>query len=382
MRAYSRFSTIRFSACLGLLIGSGMGCGKDPTVEKPLTPVTVHAVESASVQGGTRYSASLSPSTQVDLAFKVGGYVKDIHQVGGADGRMRIIQGGDRVRNGAVLARLRESDYAVKLNQAKSNEADARANFTQAKLDFDRAQNLFATQSLTQSDYDAARARYQSAQAKLEGAVESRKEAEISVQDSTLKAPFDGVILKRNIEVGALVSVGTVAFGLADTSVVKATFGVPDIRVQQLASGRMLKLTTEAIPGVEFQGQVTKIDPSADPASRVFQIEVKIANPDDALKPGMIAAVDLPGVDMSVSHLIVPLAAVVRPPGRAVQYALYVVDQQEGRAIAHLRPVQLGSMMGNNVIVTDGVKPGESIVVKGTSQIVDGEQVQVLREGG
>jgi RND family efflux transporter MFP subunit len=359
-----------------------VGCGQEPAFEKPLTPVTVYRVQASSMPGGTRYSVSLSPVTQVDLAFKVGGYVNDIHRVGGPDGLTRIIQAGDEVRKGTVLARLRESDYAVKLNQAISNEADAKANFTQAKQDFERAQNLYAAQSLTKSDYDAARARYDSAQAKLRGASESRKEADISMQDSTLKAPSDGVIFKRNIEVGSLVSAGTVAFVLADTSIVKALFGVPDVMVQSLTAGRPLTMTTEAIPGVEFQGQITKIDPSADATSRVFQIEVKIANPENRLKPGMIASVSLPGDYDSPPRLAVPLSAVVRPPEQDAGYAVYVVDQQEGRAIAHRRPIKLGPVLGNNVIVTEGVTQGETIVVKGTTVIVDGEQVRVLPEAG
>jgi RND family efflux transporter MFP subunit len=358
-----------------------LGCGQEPAFEKPLTPVMVYRVQASSMQDGSRYSVSLSPLTQVDLAFKVGGYVNDIQRVGGPDGQTRIIQPGDEVRKGAVLARLRESDYAVKLNQAISNEADAKANFTQAKQDFERAKNLYAAQSLTKSDYDAARARYDSAQAKLRGAVESRKEADISMQDSTLKAPSDGVIFKRNIEVGSLVSAGTVAFVLADTSVVKALFGVPDITVQSLAVGRPLALTSEAIPGAEFHGQITKIDPSADATSRVFQIEVKIANPDRRLKPGMIAAVSLPGNHDSTPRLAVPLSAIVRSPEQDAGYAVYVVDPQGGRAVARRRSVTLGPVLGNSVIVTEGIAPGESIVVKGTTVIVDGEQVRVLSEG-
>jgi RND family efflux transporter MFP subunit len=377
MRAYPRLLVGVAGALTAL-----MACGQDPPFEKPLTPVTVQTVAHAAVPAATRYSVSLSPATQVDLAFKVGGYVKDIHQVRGPDGRSRILQAGDHVGQSAVLARLRESDYAVKLNQATSNEADARANFTQAKQDFERAQNLYNAQSLTKSDYDAAKARYDSAQAKLRGATESRKEADISMQDSTLKAPQGGVILKRNIEVGSLVSAGTVAFVLADTSVVKAVFGVPDVTVEHVKLGQQLTITTEAIPGAQFQGQITKIDPSADATSRVFQIEIKIANPDNRLKPGMIAVVGLPGDRDSGAHLSVPLSAIVRPPGDDAAYTVYIVDKQEGRTLVHRRPVELGPVLGSRVIVTEGVAQGETIVVKGTTQIVDGEQVRILPDGG
>ena len=357
-----------------------IGCGQEPSFQKPLTPVTVQTVARASPAAGTRYSVSLSPATQVDLAFKVGGYVNEIQQVHGPDDRLRVIQPGDTIRQGAVLARLRESDYAVKLNQATSNEADARANFTQAKLDFERAQNLYAAQSLTKSDYDAARARYDSAQAKLRGATESRKEAGISMQDSTLKAPLDAVVLKRNIEVGSLVSAGTVAFVVADTSMVKALFGVPDITMERVTLGQYLTVTMEAIPGAGFQGQVTKIDPSADATSRVFQIEVKIPNPDHKLKPGMIAVVSLPDGRDPTPGLIVPLSAIVRPAGGGAEYAVYVVDELEGRNLVHRRPVKLGPVLGNSVIVNEGLAQGQTIVVKGTTQIVDGEQVRVLSE--
>ncbi|MEX5219503.1 MAG: efflux RND transporter periplasmic adaptor subunit [Nitrospira sp.] len=369
---------------IGIAAGAAalIGCGQEPAYQKPLTPVAVQVVARASPAAGTRYSVSLSPATQVDLAFKVGGYVNEIQQVHGPDDRLRIIQPGDTIHQGAVLARLRESDYAVKLNQATSNEADARANFTQAKLDFERAQNLYAAQSLTKSDYDAARARYDSAQAKLRGATESRKEAGISMQDSTLKAPLDGVVLKRNIEVGSLVSAGTVAFVVADTSMVKALFGVPDITMERVTLGEYLTVTMEAIPGAGFQGQVTKIDPSADATSRVFQIEVKIPNPDNKLKPGMIAVVSLPDGRDSTPGLIVPLSAIVRPDGGGAEYAVYVVDELEGRSLVHQRPVKLGPVLGNSVIVSEGLAQGQTIVVKGTTQIVDGEQVRVLSEAG
>jgi RND family efflux transporter MFP subunit len=163
---------------------------------------------------------------------------------------------------------------------------------------------------------------------------------------------------------------------------VKAVFGVPDITVRHVTLGQHLTMTTEAIPGAEFQGQITKIDPSADATSRVFQIEVKIANPDNRLKPGMIAVVGLPSDRDSASYLSIPLSAIVRPPGETAAYAVYVVDLQEGRPLVRRRPVKLGPVLGNRVIVIEGVTQGETIVVKGTTQIVDGEQVRILPEAG
>jgi RND family efflux transporter MFP subunit len=163
---------------------------------------------------------------------------------------------------------------------------------------------------------------------------------------------------------------------------VKVTFGVPDITMPHLTLGHTLRMTTEAIPGVEFHGQITKIDPSADPTSRVFQVEVKIVNPDNTLKPGMIGTVDVPRDPASSSPITVPLSAIVRPSGVDKGYAVYVVESQNDQAIVHLRPIALGPVLGNTVIVIDGVKPGEAVVVKGAALVVDGEHVHVLQGVG
>ena len=93
--------------------------------EKPAVPVKVAAVELNSAEKGARYSATIIPRTEVELAFKVGGYVDALQQVRGVDGKMRDIQEGDRITAGAVLARVRQSDYQVKVKEAESQASEA-----------------------------------------------------------------------------------------------------------------------------------------------------------------------------------------------------------------------------------------------------------------
>jgi multidrug efflux pump subunit AcrB len=125
----------------------------------PLTPVGVSAIGTRNVGNRTPYSAAIVPYSQVDLAFKSGGYVESILQVKGADGRVRNIQEGDWVARGTVLARVRESDYVANVNVAKAQLAQAKAAAEQARLDFDRTDALFRTDSVTTPQYDAARAK-------------------------------------------------------------------------------------------------------------------------------------------------------------------------------------------------------------------------------
>jgi RND family efflux transporter MFP subunit len=366
--------TIGHICCLAI----AAACGREASFEKPLTPVKVQKVQTSSPNRGPRYSVNIRPYAQVDLAFKVGGYVEKVLQVPGPDGKQHIVEPGDRFRKGTVLARLRQSDYLVKLNEAIPQQAEAQAGLEKAKLDFDRAANLLAAQSLTKADYDGFKAQYDASLARLDLTKHQREEIEIALRDSTLKTPIDAVVLKRNIEVGTLVSPGSVAFTLADTSSMKAVFGVPDFIVQNLKLGTPLVIVTEAFPGVEFTGRISGLSPAADPKSLIFDVQVTIPNPGNQLQAGLVATVLLPGENPPDSHPAVPVSAIVRPPGVSSDYAVYVVEDREGKPVARLRPVRLGDILGDTVAVTQGVTPGEHIIVSGASRVTDGEPVQVM----
>jgi multidrug efflux system membrane fusion protein len=402
---------LSFVFCLLLLVGCDAKKPKEEHKKKPLIPVNVRVVEQYLLaDSGTRYSANIQPYTQVDLAFKVGGYIQEILQVKGVDGQQRNIQEGDWVIKGTILARVRDTDYIVKVNQARSQLAEVQATSKQAKyqlaqtqatleqvrLEFDRATNLFRTQSITKSDYDAAKARFETTeaqgnaaeaqlrvvQAKLEGARAVLKEAEIALQDCALKTPMNAVLLKRNIQVGTLVGIGTVGFVLADTTSIKVVFGVPDLTVQNLKLGSSQTITTEAIRNTVFRGQITRISPSADPKSRVFEVEVTIPNPDNQLKVGMIAALEVAEAKASEPVMVIPLTAIVRPAGGSSDgYAVLIVEEQDGKQIARVRKVKLGEAFGNTIAVTEGVKVGERVITTGATLVGDGEQVQVIPQG-
>jgi len=380
------------------------------TVDQPPTPVKVNTVESYSAPGGARYSASIAPGSQVQVAFSVGGFLEKIMQVKGADGRLRNVQQGDAVSSGAILASVRTKDYSVKVDQAggqlaqalaslatsTSQLGEAEASAEKARLDFERAQALFATQSLTKSDYDSAKtqhdvssARVQTArsnlavvQAQIAAAEAAHTAATISRDDTLLRSPLDGLMLQRAVEVGELITPGKPAFVLADTSFVKAQFGVPDLEVHNLKLGSSLTVELDALPGREFTGQITSVSPSADQKTRLFEVEVSIRNPGRELKVGMIASLTLgpatrptPG-DEGVP--VVPLNAIVRSKEQPDQYSVFVVDSAGGKERALLRHVSLGEAYGNRVAVKSGLKAGDRVVIAGGSRLVEGESVQVI----
>jgi hypothetical protein len=177
---------------------------------------------------GRRYSASLIPYTQVDLAFRTAGYITGVKQIRSADGRTRDIGTGDYVTRGTSLAQIRIQDLKNQADESGAQVDAAVAQHTQAEQDLNRAKALYATQSLTKPDYDQAQARFDSTLAAVNQSKAGQRQAQLSLSDSDLKAPFSGYILARNNDVGTLASPSTAAFTIADTRMVKATFGVPE----------------------------------------------------------------------------------------------------------------------------------------------------------
>lgn len=353
-------------------------CRQEVHYEKPLTPVRVQPLETQTLGDTVRYSANITPHTQVQLASKVNGYIREILQAPGVDGQKREVQAGDTVTKGTVLARIDESDYVEKVNMAKAQLAQAQAAFEKGKQDFARASALSATQSITGPDYDAAKQEVESAHAAVAGARAQLAEAEQTLRYCALTAPMGGVVLQRSIEVGSLVGPGTTGFVLADVSSVKVVFGVPDRMLPRLQLGNTLEIVTESLRDTLFKGQVTGISPAANQQSRVFNIEVTVPNPHHQLKSGMIATLQLSDKQVTEPFTVAPLNAIVRSPKNANGYALFVVEEENGAAIARLRPIELGEVYGNRIAVTTGVRAGERVIVTGATVVQDWEPVRVI----
>ncbi len=370
----------RGAVLIGLICLSDLSaaCRQSAAVAAPpLTPVGVSAIGTHDVGNRTPYSAGIVPYSQVDLAFKSGGYIESILQVRGADGRMRNVQEGDWVARGTVLARVRESDYVANVNVAKAQLAQAQAALEQARLDFDRTDALFRTDSVTRPQYDAAKARLDTTTASVGSAASGLNQAETALNDCSLRAPLDAWVIKRNVEVGSLVGQTSLGFSLAETHLVKAVFGVPDFVVGSLKLGDPQVITTAAATG-HFYGRITAIAPAADPRTRTFSIEVTVSNTGNVLRPGMVATLTLSGAREAGPVPVVPLSAVVRAADNPSAFGVFVVEQRGDQFFARARTVELGVAYGNVIGLERGLEPGERVIVTGATQVRDGQQVRVL----
>jgi RND family efflux transporter MFP subunit len=302
--------------------------------------------------------------TTINVAFKVGGYVERVAKVKGVDGKPRWIQEGDEVREGMQLVALRKAEFKHRLAEARAGRAQAGAAARQARTELARTSTLASRNAIAGAERDAARTQLSSTSAGYGGAQARYDEARTALADATLVSPLDGIVLKRAIGEGELVVPGTLALVVADLSSVRAQFGVPDTMLARIAVGMPETVTTDAFPGEKFAGVITMIAPSADPRSRVFQVDVTIPNADGRLRTGSTAALVLDG-ERGAAAPLVPISAIVRSPLHADKLAVYVVETHASTAIVRAREIELDDYLGRDAPVKHGLEEHESSVVQG-----------------
>ena len=352
------------------------GCDK-AAPETPIVPVRTAEVKSIDTGTTNVYSANIQPYQQVDLSFQSNGYIVSIKQVRDADGHIRNVDQGDYIAQGTVLAVVQKDQYQQKLDQAKASLAKANAEHERAKLSFDRVTILYKAGAATQPDYDDTRAQEQSTQAAVDNANAQIAEAQLALSYCDLRAPFDSWVLKRNVDLGTLVGPATNGFSLADTHTVKAVFGVPDTAIGRIKLGSPQTVTTEALPN-PFNGHVTAISAAADPKSRVYSVEVRIDNPQNLLKAGMIASITIGTPSPAGGVMVVPISAVVRSPANLNGFAVFVTEGPGDMVKVNTQDITLGNTYGNMIAVESGLQMGQRVVTSGTNMIKSGDQIRII----
>jgi membrane fusion protein (multidrug efflux system) len=262
---------------------------------------------------------------------------------------------GAYVTKGQTLAVLAQGQ-----ENAQLNEAQARAREAQQQLS--RIQTLrqrgFATKTnLDQQVAAAAMARAQAA------------EAQATIGDRVVRAPFSGWVSLRNISAGAVVNAGTEIATISDLSSIKLDFSVPETLLPTISPGQTIQATSAAYPDQPFRGQVATIDPVVDPNTRAVMVRARLPNPDRKLKPGMLLTVAIetaPRLSLSVPELAVigegdsRFVYVVGPDGAAKRQQVRTGLRQEGR-----------------VEILDGLRPGQQVVTEGVVKVADGMKVRL-----
>jgi membrane fusion protein (multidrug efflux system) len=273
---------------------------------------------------------------------------------------------GKRVARGQVLVRLDDTVERAELTQAEAQSALARTALQ-------RATELERRGAGTQRALDEAQAQMRTATA----AVELRK---ARLERLQLLAPFDGVAGLRRISVGDFIAAGQEIVNIEQIDPLKVDFRVPEIFLPAVRVGQRVDIAVDAHPQRSFAGEVYAIDPAVDISGRALVVRARIANPDDALRPGLFARVTLTLAERPQA-IFVPEQAIIPQADRHTLFRL--VDNGEGKPkTVQLVSVKLGERRAGEVEILEGLTPQDQVVTAGVLKVRDGMPVQIVPAGG
>ncbi|WP_024301288.1 efflux RND transporter periplasmic adaptor subunit [Pseudogulbenkiania sp. MAI-1] len=345
----------------GLTVLGLAACAKEATVQEDIRPVRYVTAGGNATQAGASFAGDIRARQETPLAFRVGGKIAE-----------RLVNAGDRVKKGQVLARLDANDYELDLAAKQAQLAAARSDLVQQEADLKRSQELLGKQFISQAQVDrqqnavnAARAQLQQAQAQLAG---SRNQNGYTI----LRADADGVIGSVSAEAGQVVAAGQAVMKLALDGPREVAIQVPENALVALREAKTLQVKLWA-DGQSYRGALRELAADADPATRTYAARISLDGANDALQLGMSATVTLPAPDRG-EKLQLPLSALLDQDGKHYVWVIDPKSRKVGR-----REIRVESI-GNTVAhVSGALKAGEQVVSAGVHLLRDGQQVRLLQ---
>lgn len=289
---------------------------------------------------------------------------------------------GDRVRAGQVIARIEDADVRAQLAQAQANLDLSRAELRDAERSLARERMLLDSNFTSQATYDAAESRLDRVKAGIAVAQAVLQSAQVALENTVIRAPFDGTVLTKNADVGEVVApLAGGAFSksavvtIADLRSLQVEADVAESNLEAISPGQPVEIVVDAYPDVRYPGYVARIVPTADRAKATVQVKVAFRSYDARVLPEMSAKVHfLPrpsrvAVDTQ-PVLVVPRTAVVERNGRSV---VFVVER--GRAVEV--PVIVGRQVGSSMAIREGLRPGVEVVDSVGASLRGGAKVTV-----
>jgi RND family efflux transporter MFP subunit len=298
----------------------------------------------------------------------------------------RLVDIGDEVKPGQLLAEISAPDIDDQLEQAKANLELAKANLESARasaklaqITVDRYKDLVKTNTIATQEFDQAKATFETTTAQVASALASIQVNKAAVKRFTdlqsfekITAPFAGIITARNVETGDLVTADSTTrelFHLMRTDTLRVFVNVPQAFATSINTGQSAAVYRREEPQKQYAGKVTRTAGALDPNTRTLLTQVDVPNPDNVLRPGMYLQVKF-NFDRKVFPLMIPAAALAT---RTTAQRVAVLDDQHK---VRYRDVQLGRDYGAEVQVLSGLKEGEQVVVHPGDDLPEGTVVE------
>ncbi|EJL68718.1 efflux RND transporter periplasmic adaptor subunit [Chryseobacterium populi] len=321
--------------------------GKDTKKAEKKAPsqkVSVQAIQLTDQTQNLTYSGSIEADNSVSIGFNVPGRVVSVN-----------VQEGQRISRGQLLAVIEQNTYSNAL-------AVANAGLEQAQDNFKRLDQLYKKQSLPERDYIAAKTSLAQAKANRESAVKN-------LQDTRLFASFSGIVSQKLSEAGGYAAPGVPIFNIVKIDNVYATASVTENEISTLRVGTPVEITIPSL-NKKLNGHITIINPQADNLSKTYMVKVRLSNPGGQLMPGMIADLNI-STGKSVPSVIIPAQAVIRDPDNVS----YVYLAKSNNTAFKKRVEITGTAGSSEVIISNGLKQGDRLIVEGQTKLSDGSKI-------
>lgn len=321
---------------------SGAGKAADDT---PAIPVETSVARRGDIYAMYSGTAPIEAFAEAQVIAKVAGEVREI-----------LVEEGDEVISGQVLARLDGERLRLELQQSE-------ANLRKSQRDYQRNVDLKDRGLISVGDFEKIKYETDALEA-------THNLAKLEYSYTQIRAPIDGVISDRFIKIGNTIEVNAVTFQVTSLEPLITYLHVPEREYRRVERGQTAVIKVDALQGNEFPATVTRISPVVDPATGTFKITVEVSDASRRLKPGMFGRVNIV-YDMHAQALQIPRSAIIDEAGES---AVFIV--QDAQAVR--RPITTGYTSNGQVEVLDGLTGSEKIVVVGQAGLKDGSKVSII----
>jgi len=335
------------------LIGSTAGCGRDSHSEEngkkdegPRVPVEVAAVTTGDISAYFTSTATVEAEEETEVVAKVSGVVEEL-----------LVEEGDFVRAGDVLARLDDERIAYQLEQERANMLKQESNYR-------RNENLHEKSLVSTEEFQQVKYEYERQKAAFDL-------AELELKYTEIRTPISGVVAERRIKVGNMILQNQPVFRVSGLNPLIAVLHVPEQQLERMRPGQKSLLTIDALGGAEFTGRIARISPVVDSGTGTVKVTIEVRDPTGRLRPGMFSRVKVV-YDVHQNTIMVPKDAIITEDRES---AVFVVRD----STAYRTSVTLGYTNTSHVEVLAGVAPGDTIVTTGKASLKDSAKVDIVK---
>ena len=345
-------------ACVLLL----SGCEPAPETAQQPRPVRVVQVQPAESRGGVGFNAQLVSRQQIPLAFEVTGRVVQRH-----------VDAGEQVAVGQPLVSLETADLQLQVTHYLAQIKVAEAEQRTAEADLERFQRLQGKQFVSSTDLDQAGNRYNASRGRLESVQAQMVLAKRQLAYATVTASFPGWVNDLRVDPGQVVAAGE-PLGIIDSLELEVQFALPEQHLQLLKPGTTLSASFWACGACDQPVTVRQIGAAATAGTGMLPVRAALAARDVRLRPGMSAWVQMAS-NLPSKAMIIPQIAVIQQQGKP---AVWVVTQQQDGHVTEPVSVELGEMIDDQVLVINGLTPGQWVVTAGQQLLTSGQSVRLV----